>query len=216
MFFFSAFPHSKIGIFIQDWSDFTMSQNFEIPKISNEERMLSYMIHFQQRRSDFREADATLDLQQQAFCRASLQVSCCLIRGCPLLSSSFLSCLVSMFGPVFWLIPRFFLWPLFSKLLIVYFKYVAEIQSVQERMKFEFVETLSSFLYSWLSFYHVGHVIHQDFKPFLAGVQEKVHKVDFNLQSKFLYLFQTKESYHATKLEADKLKVGLLFFIRSG
>ncbi|PAV81995.1 hypothetical protein WR25_00632 [Diploscapter pachys] len=100
-----------------------------------------------QRRSDFREADATLDLQQQAFCRASLQ-------------------------------------------------YVAEIQSVQERMKFEFVETLSSFLYSWLSFYHVGHVIHQDFKPFLAGVQEKVHK--------------TKESYHATKLEADKLKERML------
>ncbi|KAK6038590.1 hypothetical protein COOONC_23905 [Cooperia oncophora] len=33
-------------------------------------------------------------------------------------------------------------------------QYVAEIQSVQERMKFEFVETLSSFLYSWLTFYH--------------------------------------------------------------
>ncbi len=34
--------------------------------------------------------------------------------------------------------------------------YVFVIQSVQERMKFEFFETLSSFLYSWLTFYHVG------------------------------------------------------------
>ncbi len=35
-------------------------------------------------------------------------------------------------------------------------QYVAQIQSVQERMKFEFVETLSSFIYKWLSFYHIG------------------------------------------------------------
>ncbi|VDN52990.1 unnamed protein product [Dracunculus medinensis] len=34
--------------------------------------------------------------------------------------------------------------------------YVTAIQSAQERLKFEFVETLSSFLYSWLTFYHVG------------------------------------------------------------
>uniref|UniRef100_A0A0N4Z2K5 Rho GTPase-activating protein 26 n=1 Tax=Parastrongyloides trichosuri TaxID=131310 RepID=A0A0N4Z2K5_PARTI len=34
-------------------------------------------------------------------------------------------------------------------------QYVAEIQSVQERMKFELVETLGNFLYSWLTFYHV-------------------------------------------------------------
>ena len=69
--------------------------------------------------------------------------------------------------------------------------YVTEIQSVQvflfdncvyesflkERMKFEFVETLSSFMYSWMSFYHVGHVIHEDFKPFLNNIQERVHNV---------------------------------------
>ncbi|VDM98273.1 unnamed protein product [Thelazia callipaeda] len=34
--------------------------------------------------------------------------------------------------------------------------YVTAIQAVQERMKFEFVETLCSFVYSWLTFYHVG------------------------------------------------------------
>uniref|UniRef100_A0A0K0CUC1 PH domain-containing protein n=1 Tax=Angiostrongylus cantonensis TaxID=6313 RepID=A0A0K0CUC1_ANGCA len=75
-------------------------------------------------------------------------------------------------------------------------QYVAEIQSVQERMKFEFVETLSSFLYSWLTFYHVGHVIHEDFKPFLDGVQDRVQK--------------TKESYRATIAEAEELKDKML------
>ncbi|VDM70737.1 unnamed protein product [Strongylus vulgaris] len=35
-------------------------------------------------------------------------------------------------------------------------QYVTAIQSLQEKMKFEFVETLTTFLYDWLNFYHVG------------------------------------------------------------
>ncbi|CAL2036131.1 unnamed protein product [Caenorhabditis brenneri] len=75
-------------------------------------------------------------------------------------------------------------------------QYVAEVQSVQERMRFEFVETLGSYVYSWLSFFHVGSVIHQDFKPFLDNVQTKVLK--------------TKENYMATNAEAEELKKKLL------
>ncbi|PIC42238.1 hypothetical protein B9Z55_009379 [Caenorhabditis nigoni] len=75
-------------------------------------------------------------------------------------------------------------------------QYVAEVQSVQERMRFEFVETLGSYVYSWLSFFHVGSVIHQDFKPFLDNVQTKVLK--------------TKENYMATNAEAEELKRKLL------
>uniref|UniRef100_A0A8R1DVH9 Rho-type GTPase-activating protein 26 n=1 Tax=Caenorhabditis japonica TaxID=281687 RepID=A0A8R1DVH9_CAEJA len=75
-------------------------------------------------------------------------------------------------------------------------QYVAEVQSVQERMRFEFVETLGSYVYSWLSFFHVGSVIHQDFKPFLDNVQTKVQK--------------TKENYMATNAEAEELKRKLL------
>ncbi|CCD69973.1 Rho GTPase-activating protein 26 [Caenorhabditis elegans] len=75
-------------------------------------------------------------------------------------------------------------------------QYVAEVQSVQERMRFEFVETLGSYVYSWLSFFHVGSVIHQDFKPFLDNVQTKVQK--------------TKENYNATNAEAEELKKKLL------
>ncbi|KAH7731803.1 rho GTPase-activating protein 26 [Aphelenchoides avenae] len=75
-------------------------------------------------------------------------------------------------------------------------QYVSEVQSVQERLKFEFVETLSSFLYGWLSFYHVGHVIHEDFKPFLNGIKMKVQKA--------------KESFEATQVEAEELKQKML------
>uniref|UniRef100_A0A914VZW4 Rho GTPase-activating protein 26 n=1 Tax=Plectus sambesii TaxID=2011161 RepID=A0A914VZW4_9BILA len=99
------------------------------------------------RKNDFREADATLEMEQRHFYQASLD-------------------------------------------------YVFVLQSVQERMKFEFVETLSSFLYSWLSFYHVGHVIHEDFKPFLDGVQVKVQK--------------TKQGFDATQQEAEELKARML------
>uniref|UniRef100_A0A0N5AS63 PH domain-containing protein n=1 Tax=Syphacia muris TaxID=451379 RepID=A0A0N5AS63_9BILA len=74
--------------------------------------------------------------------------------------------------------------------------YVTAIQSIQERMKFEFVETLSSFLYSWLTFYHVGHVTHQDFKPYLSEVQSKVQKA--------------KQSFEETKEHYEQLKEKML------
>ncbi|CEF68380.1 GRAF ortholog [Strongyloides ratti] len=81
-------------------------------------------------------------------------------------------------------------------------QYVAEIQAVQERMKFELVETLGSFLYSWLTFYHVGHVIQEDFKPFLDGIQIKVQKA--------------KENFRQTKEETEELRKKMLnSFIRN-
>ncbi|KRX43031.1 Rho GTPase-activating protein 10 [Trichinella murrelli] len=74
--------------------------------------------------------------------------------------------------------------------------YVCVLQSVQERMKFEFVENLSSFLYSLLTFYHVGHVIHEDFKPYLDHVKYRVQKA--------------KESYYATERETEEFRKKML------
>ena len=37
-------------------------------------------------------------------------------------------------------------------------KYVLALQEVQERKKFEFVETLLTFMYWWLMFYHLGEL----------------------------------------------------------
>lgn len=75
-------------------------------------------------------------------------------------------------------------------------QYVAEIQAIQERIKFEFVETLSSFLYNWLSFYHVGHMIHQDFSGRYNDINGKVQKA--------------KENFETTLVEADELKRKML------
>lgn len=59
------------------------------------------------RKNDFKEADATLEMEQRHFYQASLD-------------------------------------------------YVYVLQSVQERMKFEFVELISSFLYNWMTFHTIG------------------------------------------------------------
>uniref|UniRef100_A0A914E7L2 Rho GTPase-activating protein 26 n=1 Tax=Acrobeloides nanus TaxID=290746 RepID=A0A914E7L2_9BILA len=99
------------------------------------------------RKSDFREADNQLALQQRDFCRASLQ-------------------------------------------------YVAEIQAVQERMKFEFVETLSSFLSNWLSVYHTGYVAYENFQPKIKSINNKVQ--------------HAKESFETTQVEANSLKQRML------
>ncbi|CAJ0941899.1 unnamed protein product, partial [Mesorhabditis belari] len=75
-------------------------------------------------------------------------------------------------------------------------QYVAEIQSVQEKMKFEFVDIIASFLYSWLGFYNEGQVMYEDFKPFLNSVTEKVQK--------------TRENFKCTQDEAEVLKDKIL------
>uniref|UniRef100_A0A915HI90 Rho GTPase-activating protein 26 n=1 Tax=Romanomermis culicivorax TaxID=13658 RepID=A0A915HI90_ROMCU len=95
------------------------------------------------RRTDFKEADAALEMEQRHFYQASLD-------------------------------------------------YVFVLQSVQELMKIDFVETISSFLYSWFTFYHVGHVLHEDFKPYLDNVQKRVQKA--------------KDSFLATQQETEELK----------
>jgi ElaB/YqjD/DUF883 family membrane-anchored ribosome-binding protein len=99
------------------------------------------------RKTDFREADAQLGQQQQAFCQASLQ-------------------------------------------------YVSEIQSIQEHLKFAFVETLSTFLSHWLTFYKIGNDANEKFRPQLSGIQQKVQKA--------------KQSFEATQAEANILKAKML------
>ena len=56
-------------------------------------------------------------------------------------------------------------------------EYVYLIQEVQERKKFEFVETLLGFMYSWLTFYHHGHEVAKDFKPHMTELQSRIQNV---------------------------------------
>lgn len=75
-------------------------------------------------------------------------------------------------------------------------QYVTEIQSVQERIKFEFVETLSSFLYNLLSFYHIGHMIHKDFSSTYNEINHRVKN--------------TKDNFETTQAEATELRKKML------
>jgi Rho GTPase-activating protein 26 len=81
-------------------------------------------------------------------------------------------------------------------------QYVCLLQQVQERKKFEFVEPviflvyfvdgfifylkklllpqLLGFMYGWLTFYHQGHDVHHDFKPYMLDLQFRIQKVQFD------------------------------------
>lgn len=60
--------------------------------------------------------------------------------------------------------------------------YVLAIQDVQERIKFEFVETLLGFMSGWLVFYHVGHDIAEEAREYMTDLRHKVQKVNDGVQ----------------------------------
>ncbi|XP_076249782.1 GTPase regulator associated with FAK isoform X2 [Calliopsis andreniformis] len=71
-------------------------------------------------------------------------------------------------------------------------EYVFLLQEVQERKKFEFVETLLSFMFGWLTFYHQGHEVAKDFKPYMTELQLKIQKSAVESGVNKLY---TREGY---------------------
>ncbi|KAJ8982991.1 hypothetical protein NQ317_001432 [Molorchus minor] len=58
--------------------------------------------------------------------------------------------------------------------------YVYLIQEVHERKKFEFVETLLSFIYAWFTFYHQGYELKKDCDPYMKDLQQKIQKTRSN------------------------------------
>ena len=75
-------------------------------------------------------------------------------------------------------------------------EYVRKLQEVQERKKFEFVETILSFMYQWMNFYHQGHEVAKDFKKFLTDLQ--------------IILQRTRDNYESTQNETDNLMKKML------
>ncbi|KAG8197864.1 hypothetical protein JTE90_024263 [Oedothorax gibbosus] len=75
-------------------------------------------------------------------------------------------------------------------------EYILFLQEVQERKKFEFVETILSFMFGWLTFYHEGHEVAKDFKSFTTDLQKRLQK--------------TRENFDATHAEAKQLMFRLL------
>ncbi|CAH1159775.1 unnamed protein product [Phaedon cochleariae] len=58
--------------------------------------------------------------------------------------------------------------------------YVYLIQEVHERKKFEFVETLLTFVYAWFTFYHQGYELKKDCDPYWKDLQQKIQKTRNN------------------------------------
>ncbi|XP_018563798.1 rho GTPase-activating protein 26 isoform X2 [Anoplophora glabripennis] len=58
--------------------------------------------------------------------------------------------------------------------------YVYLIQEVHERKKFEFVETLLTFIYAWFTFYHQGYELKKDYDPYMKDLQQKIQKTRSN------------------------------------
>ncbi|XP_035708976.1 rho GTPase-activating protein 26 isoform X2 [Folsomia candida] len=62
-------------------------------------------------------------------------------------------------------------------------KYVFLLQEVQECKKYEFVETLLGFMYSWLTFYHQGHEVATDYKPYMVDLQKRIQNTRENFET---------------------------------
>lgn len=74
--------------------------------------------------------------------------------------------------------------------------YVSEIQTIQECVRIEFVQTTSSFLYQWLIFYHMANAIQMDFRTTYSEINGKIQKA--------------KENFEVQQIEADELRRKML------
>ncbi|XP_066246959.1 rho GTPase-activating protein 26 isoform X1 [Euwallacea similis] len=94
--------------------------------------------------------------------------------------------------------------------------YVYLIQEVHERKKFEFVETLLTFVYAYFTFYHQGHEIKKDFDPFMKDLQSKIQKTRTNFDdfSEKLKKRMSEVQKHEGPLSISKgCKEGYLFLL---
>ena len=70
--------------------------------------------------------------------------------------------------------------------------YVYHMHIVQERKKFEFVESILSFMHSWTNYYKHGHSVNVDFSNYMADLKSRVQK--------------TRSNYSETIEQYDSLK----------
>lgn len=56
-------------------------------------------------------------------------------------------------------------------------EYVFQLQAVQERKKFELVETLLGFVFGWWTFHHTAHDVHVDNEQAMRDLQLRIQRV---------------------------------------
>lgn len=93
--------------------------------------------------------------------------------------------------------------------------YVLAIQDVQERIKFEFVETLLGFMSGWMVFYHWGHDTAVEAREYMTDLQHKVQKTRENFDETQAKAEELKSKYMDSKMKPDTefTKQGYLFLM---
>ncbi|XP_054708182.1 rho GTPase-activating protein 26-like isoform X2 [Uloborus diversus] len=71
-------------------------------------------------------------------------------------------------------------------------EYASLLTNIQEKKKFEFVETILSFMVGLMTFYHQGYEVANEFKTFMNDLQRRLQR--------------TRENFEATYNEAEQLK----------
>lgn len=71
-------------------------------------------------------------------------------------------------------------------------EYASLLTNIQEKKKFEFVETILSFMCGMMTFYHQGYEVANEFKTFITDLQRRLQR--------------TRENFEATYNEAEQLK----------
>ncbi|CAB3232707.1 unnamed protein product [Arctia plantaginis] len=61
-------------------------------------------------------------------------------------------------------------------------EYVFQLQAVQERKKFELVETLLGFVFGWWTFHHTAHDVHADAEPRVRDLQLRIQRTQSNFE----------------------------------
>ncbi|XP_041969229.1 rho GTPase-activating protein 42-like isoform X2 [Aricia agestis] len=61
-------------------------------------------------------------------------------------------------------------------------EYVFQLQAVQERKKFELVETLLGFVFGWWTFHHTAHDVHADSEPLVRDLQLRIQRTRSNFE----------------------------------
>ncbi|KAJ2945317.1 hypothetical protein O0L34_g9404 [Tuta absoluta] len=61
-------------------------------------------------------------------------------------------------------------------------EYVFQLQAVQERKKFELVETLLGFVFGWWTFHHTAHDVHADAEPRVKDLMLRIQRTRTNFE----------------------------------
>lgn len=93
--------------------------------------------------------------------------------------------------------------------------YVNAIQEVQDRIKFDFVEILLSFISRWFTFYHVGFELSEDSGTFMKDLQHRVQQARDNFNTARSKVEELKSKYMdmKNKPETEYTKQGYLFLM---